>query len=67
MTDSKIESAKKRLSSGVPPKDVVKEPRRIHFDAIALAARLSARLAYGFPVSRDGPLSEHSHSILHIG
>jgi DNA invertase Pin-like site-specific DNA recombinase len=49
MTDSKIESAKKLLASGVPPKDVAKnlgqEPRRVHSDAVPLGASLHARLA----------------------
>ncbi len=46
MTDSKIESAKKLLASGVPPKDVAKNlGRRVHSDAVPLGASLHARLA----------------------
>jgi DNA invertase Pin-like site-specific DNA recombinase len=44
MTDSKIESAKKLLASGVP-QGRGQEPRRVHSDAVPLGASLHARLA----------------------
>jgi hypothetical protein len=45
MTDSKIESAKRLLAGGVPPKDVAKN---LHSYAVPLGASRSASLACDF-------------------
>ncbi|STU78088.1 Resolvase-like protein [Klebsiella pneumoniae] len=48
MTGSKIESAKKLLASGVPPKDVAKNLGVSVSYAVSLGSSIDARLAYDF-------------------